>query len=116
MMLGLTKLHPALAGWVMVLSGPAATSAGASLLLGWRVDLVKDPAVPEMFRLHRGPAPEFGVINTDPIEFGEAVQQGLILDGLWLAGSLVVPCLVSLRLGRIEVLEIHHGQLRRSVC
>src|SRR6185369_4240794 len=109
MTLGLTKLHPALAGWMMVFSGPAATSAGASLLLGWRVDLVKDPAVSEVLRLHGCPATKFGVINTDQIEFWEALQQRLVGDRFRLAGTIVILGLERLRLRRIEVFEVGLG-------
>src|SRR6185369_7165601 len=115
MTLGLTKLHPALAGWMMVFSGPAATSAGASLLLGWRVDLVKDPAVSEVLRMHGCPATKFGVINTDQIEFWEALQQRLVGDRLRLARAVVVLGLERLRFRRVEIFEIGLGEVGVAV-
>src|SRR6185369_14873178 len=115
MTLGLTKLHPALAGWMMVFSGPAATSAGASLLLGWRVDLVKDPAISEVLRLHGCPATKFGVINTDQIEFWEALQQRLVGDRFGLARPVVVLRLERLGFGRIEIFEVRLCEIGGAV-
>src|SRR3569833_1984689 len=104
MTFGLTKLHPALAGWMMVCSGPAATSAG--VLLGWRVDLVKDPAIPEVLRLHRCPATKFRLINRHQIELWEGVQQRLVGDGGRIARPIVILGFERLRFRRGEIVEV----------
>src|SRR6476659_9170344 len=104
MTFGLTKLHPARAGWMMVCSGPAANSAGE--LLGWRVDLVKDPAVPEVLWLHGCPTPKFGVINRDQIDLWEGVEQRFVGDGVGVARPVVVLGFERLSVGGIQVVEV----------
>src|SRR3569623_1317973 len=104
MTFGLIKLQLALAGWMMVCSGPSATSAG--VLLGWRVDFVKDPAIPEVLRLHGCPAPKFRVINRHQIDLWEGVEQRLVGDGVRIARPIVILGFERLRFRRIEIVEV----------
>src|SRR3569833_1196329 len=98
MTLGFTKLHPARAGWMMVSSGPAATSAGGRL---FGRDLVKGPTVPEVCRLRFGPSPEFRIVDGHQIVLGEVCQERLVGDAARIARTIVVLCRDGLALGRI---------------
>src|ERR1041384_7331466 len=103
MTLGLTKLHPALAEWLVF---PAVRTAS---LRG--VDLGKDSAIAEVFGLCRLPAAKERIINRDQIDLWEGRHQGLVGDQIGLARTVVIGCREGLAFGRIEVLDIGLGEV-----
>src|SRR3954467_14678849 len=110
MTLGLTKLHPALAGWIRLVAEPPATNAGEGAGLFGR-DLVKGTAVSEVRRLRLGPASKFGVINSDQIEFWEGIEQRLVGDAVRIGRPVVILGFERLRFRRVEIVEIGLGEV-----